>query len=319
MRTLALALLLLVPSQNASAQSPDAPGAHPRRARAMFLLASPAPSVLVASDRAWLPGTTGEAPLSVCAGDRCRPVRAIEQCEVPRCPGQGRVAILAGSVADVGGYPTDRGGFDRERDAIVQDPELAPLAGWMGYQPEPPHTPPPEWYTDDDRRTVRWELSLAVGASYLAHTDVGTGELVLGGGIRFPIDWGTSDDDDFFGVLLGSSLGVDLRAHVIPNLRGQTFDDYAVAIGVTPVFGMIPGSDIVRLPSVWGLLIPEVGGIARGDRDAALYMQWNLPVSFLLDAHAALEARATFMMIDDWVEGDAVEGIVGLSAAIVLR
>lgn len=315
MRTLVLALLLLAPSLTASAQE----GAHPRRARAMFLLASPVPSVLVASDRAWLPGTEGEAPLSVCAGDRCRAVRAIEQCEVPRCPGPGRVAILAGGVADVPDYPTDRGGFDRERDAIVRDAELGALAGWMGYLPEVPRTPPPEWYTDDDRRTVRWELSLAVGASYLANTDVGAGELVLGGGIRFPIDWGTSEDDDFLGVMLGSSMGADLRVHVIPNLRGQTFDEYAVAIGVAPTFAMIPGGDIVRLPSIWGLIVPEIGGIARGDRDAALYMQWNLPVAFLLDAHAALEARATVMMIDDWVEGDAVEGILGVSGAIVLR
>ena len=310
MRTLVLALLVLVPALPAAAQEQ----AHPRRARALHVLASPTTAVMIAPDRAWLAGASGEAPLSVCAGERCAPVRSTEACEAPRCPGSGRMVVLDRRIADVSDYPTDRDGMNREAAVMAQDAVLGQLSGWIVYQQEPPRTPPPEW-----GEGVRWELAAGVGASYLAHTGVGTGELTISGGARFHIDWGTSDDDDFFGVLMGDWLGADLRVHVLPHLRGQTFDEYAVAVGVGPVFSSTPDDEIVRLPSVWGVLIPEVGLIASGGRDVALYMQWSAAVAVLLDEHAAVEARASFMMIDDWVEGDPVEGILGLSVALVIR
>lgn len=316
MTNLSWPALLVFLSTAAFSPVARADDAHPRRARAMSLSATE-PAVLVGADRAWVPDTGRGDPLSICAGERCRPVLAIERCDVPRCPGAGRLVIARDRIADVSDYPTDRDGFHRERDAIAADPELAGLAGWLGYVPETPRTPPPRWSHRDEE--LHWELSVGVGAAYLAHTDVGTGIVTAAGGVRFLVDWGSDDDEAFFGVLFGSSVGADLRVTVIPNLRGQTADEFAVAIGLAPALGMTPDGEPFRLPSVYGVLIPEFGIALRGDMEPAFYAQWSAAAAFLLDEHVGLEARASFMLIDDWVPGDAVEGIVGISLAVLAR
>lgn len=303
----ALSILLVAPVARGEDE------AHPRRARALFLMRGESPAVLIASDRAWVPSTVAEQPLSICAGARCRPVLRVEACQTPRCPGPGRIATTAGSVADVGGYPDDAAGFEREREALLRDPALALLASSLGTMPP---SPPLRWMRGSGDEELGFEISLAAGPALLAYAGIPTMDVVVGGGIRLMLDWRA---DELGAFLLGSVFGGDLRVHVIPNAHGRTLDDFAVAVGIAPVILAAPRHEVFRFPSVWGVMIPELGGILRGGDDVVGYAAWNLPFSLLLDDHAALEARATVMLIDDWVEGDDVETLLSASLALVLR
>jgi hypothetical protein len=313
---LALALASIALPTAAPAQAQDAP-AHPRRARAMTLFGAPVVAVMVGPDRAWLPGAE-QQPLAICHGERCRPVRAVEACAPPQCPGQGVLAIATERVADVGDYPTGRDDFHREREAMVADAELGTISHTFAPHPSPAPRPPRWRRATHSSPEVAWELSIAAGPAILAHTGIATGDLVVGGGVRLSLDHGSSDGD-ILSILLGNFLGLDLRAHVLPGIRGQVADDFGIAVGIAPIAMAALEDETVRWPSFWGLFVPEIGWVLRDGDDAAIYVAWNAPFSVLVDEHAALEVRATAIVIDDWVDGDAVEALLSVTAAIVLR
>ena len=75
----------------------------------------------------------------------------------------------------------------------------------------------------------------------------------------------------------------------------------------------------VRVPSVYGTLLPEFGVMLREDLPAAWYAAWTLPFTVLLDAHVGVDVRATVIVVDDWVPGDDVEALVTLGVGLVVR
>lgn len=308
MRNALLILWLVLFPSLAHAQS------HPRAARALFLLSPESPVILVGRDRAWLPATRPDEPLTICAGARCRPVRAIEACDAPRCPGSGRLAITEGTVADVGDYPTDRDGFHRERDALSTDAALASLVPYLQSHPSP--APTPARWNPSQTEQLRWELAAFVGGAMLAHEGSAAVHTMLAGGVHFLS--GMRESDGPAGFVLPASIGFELHLHALPGRLDRQDDEAILAIGLAPSMRFtIDG--VLRLPGFLSLVVPEIGAIGGTDRPVAMYLSWSLPVDLLIDEHVALSARAAVMMIDDWVDGDAVEAVLSLSLGAVFR
>lgn len=313
---LSLSLLTIAACSLGLASGARAQAAHPRAGRALLLMES-APVVLVAPDRAWLSTAVTGDPLSICSADRCRPVRTIEACEAPRCPGYGRVAITDGRVADVSDFPTGYTAYEAERSALAAAPELAAVAPYLAPHPSPPSSSSRVAWNPRGREELRWELDTSFGAAYWTHSDLGAFEWRVGGGFRLLTG---EDEEGALGFLVPGSIGYDLRATLFATALDQ--EDWATtfALGLAPSTSFVI-DDTIRLPGFLALVLPEVGLIVGDDRPLAYYLGWGIPVDVLVlvGEHFALSARASVMVIDDWVEGDGVEAIVSLRLGFVVR
>ncbi len=311
-RALVLALLTLF-SRAASAEAQA-----PSRAARLLSLGADVPAVLIAPDEAWFPAST-DAPLALCAGVRCAPVREVTGCEPPRCPGTGSTARAEHAVADVETFPTDREGFGREVERLRSDGALASLAWSYGNHPEPPPGPPvPARFSVDGQRGLRWELDAQASFGVLAASDAALVGGEVSGGFRY-VWQPRSSDDEFMMLMFGNIVGADLRVRSFALMPSQTANLWAVSIGVGPSMGIAPEHEGFRLPSIYGSLLPEFGVILRPDLGPAWYAGWSLPVTVLLDPHLGVEMRATVLVVDDWVAGDDVEALLTLGVGLVVR
>jgi hypothetical protein len=298
-------VLALLPA-SAAAQS---------RAARVLALSGDFPGALVARDRVYVPSVNGA--LSACVGDRCAAVLRSDECQVPRCPGAGQVLVLDAPIANVDDLPTDRDGWNRALDAMRSDPALAAIAWSFGTHPAPPPEPA-RWITPSRRETFAWEASaFALGGVLGA-----TGVPLLGGeanvGVRFVWDPRNSDDD-FLALLLGDVLGLDVRVRAFALAPAQAPSEWGVTIGLAPVVGYSPRSESFLLPTFYSIVVPELGVALRTNRDAAFYMGWSLPFAFLVSSNVGLQARASVLVVDDWVPGSDVEAIVSLSLGVTVR
>ena len=340
----ALAALGLAPGL-AAAQDED-PTASPRLGTALGL-AGESPAVWIAPDRAWVPSTT--AYLSACApGRSCAPVVSRDACAPPACPGRGVALTVAEGAAPVGDLPTDHDGYQRELEALRADPRSAPIRGSLSDHPDHAdherdarrqresdererrrRAEDPRWvsrYRDGDR----WEAGASATVATLARghgTWVGaTASLGLGFQLRANDADEGDEEETFFNALIGDTFGLALRVHVLNRVDAQDqAGRWIGAVGLGPLVANRYERSVVRLPTVVGVAIPEVGAILRGDEDVQLYAAWSLPFSFLLTHEMALDVTARMMLVDGWGElpADAPEGesppselIFGLSAGL---
>jgi hypothetical protein len=310
---LLVSLCLVLLPLHASAQE------APRAGRVLFGLTEN-PAVFVGPDRAWILGSEGDAlPTALCGPVLCRPVVRAEACVAPRCPGMGRLVYASERVHDVRDFPTDREGFGRAQTALYAEPSLAPLMSYLQPHPEPAPAPPrPARYSHGTEDWWHLELALAGG--------IGTGMIH----ISAPM-WEASAflslhfsprgmDDEGLDLIMGSQVGAELRLRVIGNITGQSESDVAVFIGLGGAFGYADGNDVWRVPPLYAWVFPEFGVVVRSDRvPPAWYAGWSWPVTFLVDDHVGLEARANLLLIDDWYPEDDAEVLGTLSLGIVLR
>lgn len=308
--TLVLATVALVAlARPAAAQEPS------RAARLVTLLAGDAVGVLVARDRIFTPDAN-VAALSAC-GTRCAPVRSVVSCSVPQCPGSGVLFTTEAPIADVGDLPTDRSGFNHAMDLLRGDPALATIAWSFGYHPDPAPEPP-RWIRSARPDGFGWELGALGITGVLATTGVAFAGGELSGGFRFT--WAPhGSDDEFLAIVLGDVLGLDVRVRALALLPDQAAQSWGVTIGLAPATGYASDSEVFRLPTLYSVLLPEVGVALRENHDAAWYAGWSLPVTFLLDEHLGAEARASMMIVDDWIAGDDIEMILSLGLGFVAR
>jgi hypothetical protein len=304
-------LALLSAPLSASAQAPARVG------RVLSLLAGDAVGVLVSRDRVFV-ADAGVQALSVCAGSRCAPVASVESCVVPRCPGSGMLLSLAAPIADVSDLPTDRDGFNRAMNELRAEPGLAPIAWSFGVHPDPQPSPPqpPRWITPQRLANVAWEIGAYGLGGVLGNTGVAFTGGEVSGGFRFTWD-PRGDDDEFLAILLGDTLGADIRVRTLALLPVQGGSTWSVTLGLAPAMGYVTHDEVFRLPTFYSCLLPEVGVALREGYDAAWYAGWSLPITFLLAEHIGIEARASVMLVDDWIKGDDVEAIVSFGLGLV--
>lgn len=298
--------------------------ASPRQARVLALTTESA-GVLVRSQRVFAPDL-GAAPLSACAGHRCAPVISVRDCTVPECPGSGHLLELEHAIADVGDFPTDRQHFEQEVAALRSDPGLASIAWIFGQHPEtasssygaPVATEPLAWMSLSRREHYGWEIGALASGAVLASSGIG-----LAGGeasVGFRYTWvPRHSDDEIFALLVGDVLGADLRAHALASFPSQAPVGWDVLIGIAPALAYATTHDTFRLPTFYGVLLPELGLALREGFDPTWYAAWSVPVDLLVDEHLGLEARATALLVDDWIPGDDVEVQVTLGLGVVVR
>jgi hypothetical protein len=314
-----LSIVLALVLSTGLALGPARAGAQaPSRAARVLTLAGDGVGVLVARDRVFVPDAAGA--LSVCSGSRCAPVRSTETCTVPRCPGTGTLLVLESAIADVSDMPTDRDGFNRVVGEWRSDPALAGIAWSFGTHPDPMPQPsgPVRWVERPRIDHFDWQLdALGIGGVLASN-----GLAVTGGeasfGFRFM--WEAHDDgDDFLGIVFGNVLGLDLRVRAMALVPTQGPESWATTIGIAPAMGYGLDHEIFLLPAVYSVFVPEFGVALREARDAVWYAGWSLPIAFLIDAHTAIEARASVMLIDDWIPGDDTEVLVSFGLGILGR
>lgn len=288
----------------------------PSRAARILALSGDVVGVVVARDRVFVADPSVRA-LSACADARCAPVRGIEACAVPRCPGTGALLTLESSISNVSDLPTDRDGFTRAVGALRSDPALASIAWSFGTHPDPPPEPA-HWITTSRRERIVWELGAYGIGGVLGATGVALAGGEVSGGFRFAWD-ARNGDDELLALLLGNVLGLDVRVRAFDLMPVQAPSEGGMTIGLAPEFGYAARNETFRLPTLYSVIVPEVGVALRGGRAPTWYAGWSLPVAFLLDEHFGLEARASVMIVDEWIPGDDVEAIVSLSLGLIAR
>lgn len=291
----------------------------PSRAARILALSSDSVGVVVARDRVFVPDPNLRA-LSACAAARCAPVRTIVSCSVPQCPGSGVLLTLEAPIADVSDLPTDRDGFNRAMNDLRADPALSGIAWSFGYHPDPTPSPsgPPRWIEPGRTERIAWELGAYGVGGVLGATGLGFSGGEVSGGFRFTWD-AHGEEDDFLAIIFGDVLGADLRVRALSLLPTQGPTSWAVTVGIAPAMGYANDHEIFRLPTFYSILLPEVGVALRETSDPAIYAGWSLPVTFLLEEHLGVEARATVLIIDDWIPGDDTEVLVSFGLGLVGR
>jgi hypothetical protein len=174
------------------------------------------------------------------------------------------------------------------------------------------HTP--DWM---DHPRLRWEL--AVGA--VAGADFGGGPALAGVTLRAGplLSISIGDDTDTEYALLqtafGNAWGADLRLTTLGATRGPTTFAAGLALVSTHALQRNDWRRRLRVPSVLGLVMPEVGLAARPGRDAAVYSSWSLPFAVLLDDSLGLEVTPHAFVI----YGPRTETIGLVSLTLVRR
>ncbi len=295
---------------------PASASAQASRTAHVLSLAAETPAVVVARDRVFTPADpTGV--LSACAGNRCAPVRSSEICNVPRCPGAGYVLALESPISDASDFPTDRDGFNHAMDVLRQDPALAAIAWSFGAHPDPGYggggsslsfIGPSHWL---------WELGAYGIGGVVGSNGVGFagGELSVG----FRYVWSPRGDDEMLALFFGDSVGIDLRTRVVDFMPVQGGETWGLTVGLAPAMAYASRDAIFRIPTLYSCLVPEAGLALRQNGDAAAYIGWSLPVAFLITRELGIEARASVLLIDDWLPGDDVEALVSFGLGLIGR
>lgn len=332
-----LGSLALLSSLCAPAAAQDSP-----RAGSAMWLGGQAPGVWIGPRQLWAP-TAGEQALSACApAGGCAPIVERTSCAAPACPGSGAVLVVAEEVA-VAAFPQDYDGFTRELEALRADPRLAALHPYLSTHPEHSeresararheearrreerrHAESVRWVSEH-RRGDRFELSLSGGAATLEHA----GGAFLGGTAGLALafwvdddDADESDDEDtILNIFLGDTLGAELRVHFLHRVDGGQEAEWFTAVGIAPVLTNRFERSVVRLPTFFGTIAPELGVMFRADRDATWYVAWTMPFSFLITHDLALDLVPRLFVVDDWIpkpdpdaDSDPAELVFMLSA-----
>jgi hypothetical protein len=301
--------------------------------------------IWVSPRRLWLP-TLGDTSslLSVCAQGRgCVPIASQETCAPPSCPGGGPVLVADRDLAPVGDFPRDREGYSRELESIRASPQYAAVHPYLVEHPDhyahlenvrrseeaaarerSRHSESTRWtspYRDGDRL----ELSLSASVASLVEADGTYWGGTAGAAYVFLLDANDADDqgdEGIFNLLFGDTLGGELRVHFLYRVDTQQEAEWITAIGFSPLLVNRFEQSIVRLPTLMGTVMPEVGLILRADRDPTWYVGWSLPFSLLVGHDVAFDIAARIFLVDEWIElapedestEDPAEAIVMLSA-----
>ncbi len=338
--------LLVLCSLFSSVAVPVAHADSARAGRAMWLTGE-TPGVWIGPRALWTP-SIGIDPLSACASGRgCVPIALHRSCVWPECPGDGVVHVVSAGAAPVSAFPQDYGGYQREIEELRADPRLAQIAAYFRDHPqhsaqlaaqqraeearrleEQRHSESVRWVSQY-RRGDRWELSLQGSLATLAQAggSYAGGTATLSFVLMVDDDEADEHDEEssIMGAFFGDTFGGELRVHALARIDGGQEAQWITAVGLGPALANRYEHSVVRLPSFFGMALPEFGAIFRSDRAPTWYVGWSAPVSLLLTHDVALDLTPRVLVIDDWIpkpspdaEDDPVEAIFMLSVGLRL-
>lgn len=146
-----------------------------------------------------------------------------------------------------------------------------------------------------------WVSEVAAGG--LVGASFAGGDTLAGVALRGGVRWRTAIGDDrhpeytILQTAFGNAWGVDLRLNAFGATHGSTTLAAGVAFVATHALVTNGWSARVRLPSVLGIAVPEVGLATRPGRDPALYASWSAPFAFLTSRTFALEVEPRAFII----------------------
>ena len=297
-----LAALAALPSVAAAEEG------HPRRARAISLTDETA-AVWLEDDRGWIP-STGIAHVSLCVG-RCLPIVERRACEPPECPGHGTLLVAAGALGSIDDFPDDIAGFEDELNAMRPDAELAAVAFAFGRHPD---------HDRDEDDGGGLGLALSIGGIVASES---RGDALFGGvgsaGLVYRLDTDEDfadpeDDGAFFATLLGDRFAIEARVRVFPEPGAQGLT-YSVG-GAIVLENRVAGS-MWQVPSVVGLLLPELGAFTRDGR-TSFYAGFGVSVKILATRSVGIELRPEVLAVSE-LSDDGAGALLSLSLRGVVQ
>jgi hypothetical protein len=217
-------------------------------------------------------------------------------------------------------WPTEAAAWERLVGELAADPALGSVLGGPQSFPRPSPAPPP---------TIGWaEYRFERGVELAANVDYGrtfAGYAFVGPGVRvgWHFNWAVEDtttQGKLFEPLVGDGWGVDLRLGVLRGVEGNASVGTGLRAGLglsaTNAIGLKTSENRVRVASLVGLIVPEVG-LVRLPGDSIRFSTTNaLPVSLLLSSRLALEVRPELSVL---FGSGRPEGILSLSFGLMWR
>jgi hypothetical protein len=269
------------------------------------------PVVLLEDDVAWQPD---HVAVSVCTRTRCAAVVERETCAAPECPGSGYRMQLDRSIGDVSGWPTGKDGFEEELEALRNDPELARLAGYFGVHPE---------HDDDgdDQQGVFFHFAV-LGSGGTIGTGGGalvgaSGSLGLSLFVRGEELYGSSSTKFWETFVFGDRSRLVVRGDYLANISEQGPGNVGL-VGATFEFENRVEGTAWGVPTLFSILLPEVGASFRENAEPGFYARWSLPFRLYFSNTAGAEVRLTAGAIER-VDDEGVEGFLTLAVGGFIR
>lgn len=108
------------------------------------------------------------------------------------------------------------------------------------------------------------------------------------------------DEPLVFGLVLGDTIGLAPRAMILAN-GSDVAAPWAAAVGGGLVFRNRIADSAVRVPTILGSLLPEIGAMFRAATAPAFYLAWEAPFSIRMDRRVAMDVVFRVYAIDDWL------------------
>ncbi len=119
------------------------------------------------------------------------------------------------------------------------------------------------------------------------------------------------------GAILGNELGVDVTAHLLSGVSGDT-SPFGAALGVRPTFRVARDSRF-RTASWLGSLMPEVGLAFPSGRSREVYFEFNpYPIAATLTREVAIQLDVLRERIGVPLNGDHATITIGTSLSVML-
>jgi hypothetical protein len=174
--------------------------------------------------------------------------------------------------------------------AQEQDPDLG-----CCYRGKVESFDPPAWRS---RQYGRLLLRVAGAASYAGLP--AEGQSYAGGSFSVAYEGSYSVSPELNRWFFGDIFGVEARAHVLRSLESGP-GAWLVAAGLTiPMsFAAQEYSNLerVRIPSPFGVLVPEAGVALRTPQPTSFYLRWSAPLAVLIDKNVAVELAPSVWLL----------------------
>lgn len=147
---------------------------------------------------------------------------------------------------------------------------------------------PPAWHTQPGV-TPELRLWAAPALGHLSGEGIGYagGTLALGFESLFSVHPTLNQ------LFYGSAFGAELRVHAFRSIEGAPPSSLVAAglafTGSVVGDGDTPFERLVRLPSIFALLVPEVGVAFRQPQPTSFYLRWSAPIALLVQKNVAVE------------------------------
>lgn len=296
-------------------------GAHSRRARVVSREKpageeppDEAAGVWVRDDAVWFPFRSSvEAVLAkdllACDERACVPGFTRSSCEGPECPARGELLITERPLRARDPWPTSESDWNHLMEEMAEDPVLSEM---LRQPVEPdrhlavvtyPHPPPRKigWLAHPFT-SFAFEQALGGSGGVFVRDGAALGGLDLRLGVRYS-RYSSSTSGPAYWIRegsVGTSWGIDVHGRALEEVRAsgtpRRWASVGVAVAADNPLGHDDDESRVRVPSLLGLMLPEMGLMVSSDAATSFYLGHSFPMAVLIGERFAVEARPAFTL-----------------------